>query len=331
MLEDDPLDIKPCTHMGAYAEFADRGIVEVVAASDIDPERLLAFRKRFGTTSVYLDFREMLDEERPEIVSVCAYATERFEMVMASIEAGVKGIWCEKAFATNIDEGRRMIEACKASGTTLIVSHMRRWSEDYKKAKWIIENNGIGRLQSIVSHFSGSLIHTGTHAFDVLSWFGGDVEWVEGWLEGGRGELPWETAEDLGGHAVIQFKNGAYATVHAEAKGYFFFEFDIIGSHGRIRIGNNDLLEYYTPKDSLHYTGLKELYQDPFPAFANKNIWTEALGNLIECMEGGKTNMNGPEEGLISLEIALAIHESARTGKKVSLPLEGNNMKVRSR
>lgn len=332
MLEDDPLETKPCTHMGAYQRVgADTDRVGVIAAADLDSVRLEAFGKRFGVDSLYADYRAMLTEVRPDIVSICAWAPDRLRMVMDSIDAGVRGIWCEKAFATSLDEGRTMIEAARNDGVSLIVSHMRRWSPEYAMAKEIIENGGIGRLQSMVAHFGGSLIHTGTHAFDILRWFGGPVEWVEGALETDHGSLPWDVKEDLGGNAFIQFRNGAKAAVLADSKSYFFFEFDIIGSSGRMRIGNNDLLEYYSPGPSSHYTGLKELKKRPFPPFEQKNIWTEALNNLLDCVDKRGENRSGPVEGLDALEMALSIHESSRkNGARVHIPLN-SDIKVRSR
>jgi len=303
----------------------------VVAASDTDAGRLASFGRRFDVGALYPDYRRMLKEIRPDIVSVCAWAPDRFRMVMDSIDSGARGIWCEKAFATSLEEGRAMIEAAEKNGTTIIVSHMRRWSPEYARAKEIIESGGIGTLQSMVAHFSGSLIHTGTHAFDVLSWFGGPVEWVEGSLERAPGDLPRDSTEDLGGNARIQFKNGVKAAVLADSKSYFFFEFDIVGSAGRIRIENNDLLEYYTQGPSRHYTGLKELQPRPFPYYEKNNIWTGALNNLLDCVEKKAKNRCGPREGLAALEIALSIHESSRRdGARVSVPLN-SEITVRSR
>lgn len=334
MLEYDPLEKRPCTHMGAYLELEKAGKVKVVSAADTDPKRLNAFAERFGLEKdgAYNEYVMMLREARPDMVSICAYAPERFRMVMDCIDAGVRGIWCEKAFATSLQEAGEMSKACRDNGVSLIVSHMRRWYPEYRMARQLALTGGIGRLLSMVSHFSGSLIHTGTHAFDVLRWFGGPVEWVEGALEPRPGGQIWDTVEDLGGRATIQFENGVYANVHAESKGYFFFEFDIIGTHGRIRIGNNGLLEYYTPKDSRNYTGLKELYPEPFPYFDNRNPWVEALTNLIGLVEGTAQNASGPEDGYAALELAMAVHHSARNGsKRVYFPLEEKNFKVRSR
>lgn len=332
MLEDDPLEKKPCTHMGAYQSvLKETDRAGVTAASDTDAGRLASFGRRFEVGALYPDYRRMLKEVRPDIVSVCAWAPDRFRMVMDSIEAGARGIWCEKAFATSLEEGRAMIEASEENGTAIIVSHMRRWSPEYARAKEIIESGGIGKLQSMVAHFSGSLIHTGTHAFDVLNWFGGPVEWVEGSLERAGGDLPWDSTEDLGGNARLQFKNGVKAVVLADSKSYFFFEFDIVGSAGRIRIGNNDLLEYYTQGPSRHYTGLRELQPRPFPYYEKNNIWTGALNNLLDCVEKKAQNRSGPRDGLAALEIALSIHESSRRdGARVSVPLD-SKITVRSR
>lgn len=329
-LEDDPLEKKPCTHMGAYMELARMGRVEVTAASDVDPARLHEFGRRYGVKKLYPDYREMLREESPEIVSVCAWAPERAGMVKDAVRAGARGIWCEKALATSMDEAAAIVEAAEGSGAEMTVSHLRRWSPEYQKAKEIIDEGGIGVLQSITSYFSGSFIHTGTHAFDVMRWLAGEFEWIEGTLEEENGSLPWDVAEDRGGRAFMKFKNGAHGAAFAESKDYFFFEFDIVGSQGRIRIGNNGLLEYYRQSASRHYTGFKELYQVEFPEFKEANIWTGALCNLLDAVEGKAESRNGPRDGLAALEAALAVHESHRQGKRICLPLE-SRLKIRSR
>lgn len=233
--------------------------------------------------------------------------------------------------ATSLDEAREIAEASEAKGVAVIVSHLRRWSGEYNKAKEIIDEGGIGTLQSIVCHFGGSLLHTGTHAFDILLWFQGPAEWVMGDIEKNNGANDCDTPEDAGGRAFIKFENGTYATIHAEAKAYFFFEFDIIGSKGRIRIGNNGVLEYSIPKESHYYTGFMELGLEPFPEFVQGNIWIEALGNLVGAVNGTETSRNTPRDGYNALELALAIHESSRTGNKVFLPLRESKIKVRSR
>lgn len=333
MLEDDPLEMRPCTHAGGWLEYARQtGRVDLVAGADTDGSRLVAFGSRHPSCALYNDYKEMLTAIRPDIVSICAYATDRHQMVMDAVRAGARGIWCEKAFGTSMTEALEMKKACDENGVSLVVSHSRRWHPAYRKAKEMIDAGSIGTLQSITSHFSGSLIHTGTHAFDVLRWFLGRPVWVEGATSSLKGGNLWDVADDCGGRAHIQFENGSYAAVHGESKRYFIFEFDIIGTDGRIRIGNNDLLEYYAPDKSTHYTGLKELYRKEFPVFDDKNVWVEAARSLTGLLDGKIENPSPPEAGCGALELALAVHLSAERGAaRVHLPLIDLDIRVRSR
>jgi len=331
MLEDDPLEIRPCTHMGAYTApvMRERGI-EVVAACDTDPVRLEEFGRRYGVRALYRDYREMLRREKPDVLSICAYATERREMVMDALRAGVRGIWCEKAFAASVDEAALMTRAVEDAGAALIVSHSRRFNEVYAKVKEIVDSGGIGELKYIVSHFSGSLLHTGTHAFDVMRMLAGPITWVEGSPEESMGAFVWDRSADRGGRAFVGFEGTAYGVVCADTRAYFLFEFDVVGTSGRIRVGNNEVLEYYRAGPSRHYTGLDELHIQPFPSFEEKNTWVAALENLLDVMEGRAENRSGPEDGLRALETGIAVHVSGtRGGARVGLPLRGAETAVR--
>ena len=337
LLDEDPLVThKPCSHAGAYREFER---TQIIAAADTSAERAHAFSKEYGIDGIYLDYREMLEEARPDIVSICAYAPERFDMVCDSIKKGVKGIWCEKAFATSLTEADEMIRLCDEYNADLIVSHMRRWSSEYQFAKKLLSEGEIGTPISVVCHFSGSMIHTGTHAFDVLRLFFGDVDWVEGNLEsdtvvshhrafGSTGDL---VMRDTGGYALLFFRNGIYATIHGDTKGYFLFEFDIMGTKGRLRMGNG-LFELYQSGKSKTESGLTELHRKKTSPKRRNNMWISAVEHLVDCMEEKAGNLSGPRDGRAALEIALAIHQSHNSGgERVHLPLENQTLRVVSR
>jgi predicted dehydrogenase len=337
LLDADPLiPNRPVTHLGAYERVRR---IEVVAGADIRPDRIDAFSYVVGKEHVYLDYREMLAREQFDIVSVCAYAPDRHRMVMDALKAGVKGIWCEKAFATSLEEAREMTEACRERRVSLIVGHTRRWSPEYQIAKGIIEKGGIGRPLSATCLMSGSLVHTGTHAFDTLRFLLGEVEWVEGRLENlprnvsrlfpqGSGE---DVFQDAGGYALIAFQSGAYAVVQGEGKEYFLFEFDILGTKGRIRIGNW-LFEVYGARESGRESGLRELYPVKKGRKRRTHPLVEAVRHLVGCIEGTTENIGGPREGMAALEVALAIRESDRQGgARVHMPLREQGLKVLSR
>jgi predicted dehydrogenase len=336
LLDTDPLiPNKPVTHMGAYRSIAG---IEVVSGSDARVDRLHAFSREFGIDAVYLDYQEMLAKEDLDIVSICAYAPDRYRMVVDTVNAGVKGIWCEKAFATSLDEAEAMKKLCDEQGVTLIVDHTRRFTSDYRYAKKLLHDGAIGEPVSVVCHFSGSLVHTGTHAYDILRYFFGDAVWVEAILEAPTqriGSSPQQTGKPLwhdgGGYGFIAFDAGVYATVHGDSKNYFIFEFDIMGTDGRLRIGNW-LFELYEARESEKESGLRELRKKETAHVDSSNPFIGVVNHLLDCMEGRAVNISSPQDGKAALEIALAMQQShSLGGTRVRLPLQERTLRVMSR
>ncbi len=100
--------------------------IRVVAGADPDPERCALFEKRWRIKSVYPDYREMLAQQQPEIVSLTAYAPQRQRMFKHCVEAGVKAIWLEKAIATSMRDARSMLRLARKHATITVVNHPRR-------------------------------------------------------------------------------------------------------------------------------------------------------------------------------------------------------------
>lgn len=97
--------------------------VKVVTGAEPEPTIREGFGHEFGLSALYADYREMLDKERPEIVSICTWPPLHAEMTIAAAEAGVKAIICEKPMAISLGEADAMSVACERAGTVLLVSH----------------------------------------------------------------------------------------------------------------------------------------------------------------------------------------------------------------
>jgi predicted dehydrogenase len=313
--------------------------VRVVAGADVDGERRDAFRRQWRVKNVYRDYREMLEHEHPDIVSLTAYAPERSRMFKHCVEAGVKAIWVEKAIATSLREARSMVRLANKHGVTALVNHPRRWSPKYIQARELIESGAIGEPEAIVSTFSGNLIHTGTHAFDVMRFLFGEVTAVRG--EPDRSDASHEAlhgrvvAEDIGGSGTLRFANGVVGTINGRAKRYFAFEFEVVGSEGAIRVGNSTPLTLLRPGPAAYATDFEDLVAVDSTAFlrkpARKRMPTP-VSELLAGLERGATSVNSLDEGYKALEIALGFHESfAREGDWVELPLVGSRLKIDSR
>ncbi|MCP4036720.1 MAG: Gfo/Idh/MocA family oxidoreductase [bacterium] len=336
LLEADPLRRKPATHMGHYRKSRR---IRVVAGADTDTARRDAFRRQWRVTNVYADYREMLEREHPDIVSLTAFAPERRVMFKHCVEAGVKAVWIEKAIATSLREARSMVRLANKHGTITVVNHPRRWNPKYIRAKQLIETGAIGVPESIVSTFSGNLIHTGTHAFDIMRFFFGDVAAVQGTPdregrshEANRGRA---ALADVGASGSLHFASGVFGTINARAKDYFVFEFDIVGSQGAIRIGNSTPLTLYKPAPATYASQFEDLAPVDEAAVLpvrSKARQPTAVTDLLAGLSRGKQSVNSIHEGYKALEVALGFHESfAREGQWVTLPLKQSVLRIDSR
>jgi predicted dehydrogenase len=324
IFEEDKWREHPCTHAGAYTAVKN---TKIVASADISEERLKRFSNRWGS-KIYIDYNEMLKNEDLDIVSVTANTPYHSEMVINTAKSGVKAIFCEKPFATCMEEADKMIETCDKEGVKLIVNHTRRWHPYYRKAKELVDRGDIGEITSISGFFTSGLLIMGTHLFDIFRFIVGDVEWVFSKIEKG-------SSSDLSGSGFIGFKNGIVGSViGSNLKQYFIFEIDIHGTQGRISIKDDGkIFEFWTSnKEKKHIDNNRpgEIVQRNI-SIETKNSMIAAIEDVVATIENGGEGMCTGQDGKAALELALAFHKSAQTGEKVMLPLLDKKLRVISR
>lgn len=249
----------PHSHMGSYAVLPQ---TEVVAVCDLKADLLNAFHAQWGEScpeaKTYDNYREMLDKENLDIVSVTTGDNAHTDIVVYAAHRGVQGIACEKPLATTVDDATRMIEACEANGTIISVDHTRRWWRPYHGARKLIREGAIGKVQRIVAHMGGQramLFRNGTHLLDGVLFFAeSDPDWVFAELDPGfedyfsyRGDGGKDPGLDPSGSGYIHFHNGVRAFVNAskgQAPGMYIQvigetgEIDLIGDRVELRKGD---------------------------------------------------------------------------------------------
>ncbi len=324
LLEDDPLRGKPCTHAGGFSALRN---AKIVAACDIDAERLKQFGKRWGVAALYENYEELLAKESLDIVCVSAWTRLHAPITIASAKSGVKGIICEKPIALNLKEARRMIRECEKNNISLTINHERRWDPYYQEAKKLILSGKIGEVKTIIGsalswkppkaslslHGGGPMFHDGTHLADLLTFFCGPVDWVSACEKRSHGKKYIEETAS----ALLGFKSGSIGFVQGGGeRNYFSFELDIQGTEGRILIGNGGR-ELYVSRKSGKFTGFKELTQIPFPE-PRKHVspFIGGAKDVIQCIQIGKESLSSGRDGLEALKIIDAIYRSAQQGGK---------------
>ena len=107
----------PHAHAACYRAVA---ATRLVAGSDPHPGQRDAFAQKWGVdpSHLYADHREMLERERPDIVSICTSARPRARILQDVLAAGqsVRAIWAEKPISISLAEADAMIDACRRAG-----------------------------------------------------------------------------------------------------------------------------------------------------------------------------------------------------------------------
>ncbi|CAA9282404.1 MAG: hypothetical protein AVDCRST_MAG77-3968 [uncultured Chloroflexi bacterium] len=303
-------NLLPFSHAGAYQRAAR---TELVAAADPNPERLKAFGARRGVSRLYGDYREMLEREAPDVVSVCVPTRAHGDVAIDVAARGVKAIFLEKPIAQSLAEADRMIEAFRRHGVTVAVNHTRTWDPLYGAIRRLIAEGGIGVVHSVAAHGREGALFGGTHLFDLLrSLLASEPEWVCGELEPGR-------VFDPGARGVIAFPAGVRVYVNASEADPVGFEIDVVGTEGRIRAGNTLYPEWW----QVDRSGARPAWvRRAFPGVIDgRSGMLSAVEDLLDCAEHGGTPASSVEDARADLEIAVAFHLSDRSGQRVPLPV----------
>jgi predicted dehydrogenase len=326
---------------------------EIVAVADADPKGLEAAVARLKARKGYGDYRAMLDEAKPDFVSIAPrWLDQHRDMVVAACERGVRGIYLEKPMARTLAECDAMIAACEKAGTRLAIAHQTRYSPRLKVVADLIAAGRIGKVVEIRARGKEDgrgggedLWVLGTHVLDLVHYYGGAPKWCFGHVEQGgrpiRKEDVKEGAEGIGPlagdslHAMYGLEKGATGyfdsvrgTGHAVR-----FGITIYGSQGVIEMGTNYLPPVYLFPDaswspgqsgkawtavSSAGVGVPEPIGNGTPHMGN----VTALHDLIESVETNRQPLANMYTARTAVEMIVAVFESQRQGRPVAFPLE---------
>lgn len=331
-IDDEVLDYPavalPYSHAAAYAQTPG---VSLVAACDIQPEALQRFQARWQVPQGYADYRAMIDEARPEILSVTTHATHHAEVVVYAAERGVRGIYCEKPMACSLAEAERMAGACRAHGVVFNIGTLRRYHPGYQRIRRMAEEGQLGEVMAAYYFGSGQLMHSHSHSIDTLSYLLGDPAPVAV-----SGQLHPETIQPEGMqlakdpsvlHAHILYAGGREAFL-LPARG--MYEFQLVGKDGVAYAWNNGIdwalrLRRTDTRWTIHSPA-------PFPEWEQGSPTLACVADLIHALETGAPSSGRLEIALPTMEISMGLIESHRRGGvEVALPAPARDYYVPAR
>ena len=322
--------------------------LDIVSVCDVIPEHMENVLEKHGLQENkeikrYTDYKVMIKEQKPELVSIATESGLHGEIAMFCIEQGVNVI-IEKPMAMSLAEADKIIELAEKYSVKVSACHQNRFNIGVQEMRKALEAGRFGKISHGSIHVrwnrgkeyytqapwrgtwkqdGGVLMNQCIHGIDLLRWMLGDeIESVYGVTK--QQFHHYLEAEDLG-MAIVKFKNGAVGTIEGTTNVYphnLEETLYVFGEKGTVKLGgkscnNIDVWNFADETDTdAQNKGLEE---------ATVNVYGNGHNGLFADMRDAILSDRSPYvdayAGRRALELILAIYKSQKTGEVVSLPL----------
>jgi len=303
-------------HAAGYAASED---AEIVACADPKRENAENLAQKHNVSNIYEDYKEMLEKEKLDIVSVCVWTPLHKEIVIDAANSGVKGIHCEKPMASTWGDAKTLYQACVDNNVMITFCHQRRFGAQFVKAKQLANDGTIGELFRLEGYCS-NLIDWGTHWFDMMFFYNNDepAEWVMGQIhceqEGSVFDVPVENH----GLSYVKWENGVYGLLVTGGDSGGRCSNRIIGTDGIIELGAPN-----SPSPRVLHKGTNDWEAPSLDGVVPPgNDTTLSVLDLIDCLKTGREPELSGRKALQATELIFATYESSRKRERIYLPLE---------
>lgn len=322
---------------------------EVVAVCDINEAHIDDLMERLGMEDKnsiprYSDYKVMIEETKPELVSIATDSGRHAEIALYAIEHDVNTI-IEKPMAMSLKDADRIIEAASRHKVKVSVCQQCRFNKAVQYTRKALESGRFGKMshgsinvywyrdKAYYNHDAwrgtwkddgGCLMNQCIHGADLLRWMmGTDIEYVYGITDNHL--HPYVETEDVG-LAIVKFRNGCTGIV--EGTGNVFKNnmeetLHLFGEKGRVKLGGNsannvEVWDFSDPNaEDDEIRGMTE----PAP-----NVYGHGHVRLFKDVEEAIRTDRDPyvtvHDGRSALELILAIYKSQKEGKPVYFPVE---------
>jgi predicted dehydrogenase len=346
------------TGRGDYGHGLDVALLDqpellVVAVADADEKGRASAANRMGVDRAYADYREMLEREKPQFVSVAPSWIDRHaEMIIACAEHGVRAVFCEKPLAPTLAECDAIVDTCDRAHMKLAMAFQTRYSPVLARVKEIASIGTIGEVLELRGRGKEDrrgggedLMVLGSHIMDLFRAILGDAAScfarvtsdgkpiTPNDIRPGADGMKWMAGDRI--DAMYGFTNTpvvAHFATSRPAESGQRFGLQILGSKGRI-----DMATGYLPSTTLvedpTWTGndkksrrlvvtsagpgMPEPITQGDAHAANRLI----VRDLMRAVEKDTQPISTAHDGRASVEMILACYASQLKGCPVDLPL----------
>ncbi|UCF99666.1 MAG: Gfo/Idh/MocA family oxidoreductase [Spirochaetaceae bacterium] len=297
--------------------------VELVAVTDIQQEARDRFAGRFHVQP----FRnlESMMERGIEILYITTPNTTHTKPTLEALRNNIH-VFCEKPFATSLQEAKQIVEAASASQSVYQGGHNRRFAPAYRFLKDRIDQGFTPYLATIKMNdgdlkdppwlsdrtkTGGFLYETTIHLLDTALWLMGDAIEVTALAKD-------NLYPDLVDWAIlIGFRNGGMATLTSSGHASWHTpteRVEIIGDHAILVCEGTDSVS--------HSPGLGQPVEIlSFHQLPRKQRWGYIQENdaFIRAVRGELPSAFSVVEGFKIIQLIEACYQSVKTGRTIRL------------
>ena len=326
-------------HFSAIDKHADS--VELVDVCDVSAVALAQAVARTRARG-YRSLPDMLKTTEADLVILTTPSGLHPEQAIQVAATG-RHVMTEKPMATRWHDGVRMVKACDDANVRLFVVKQNRRNATLQLLKNAVEQERFGKIYSVAMNVfwtrpqayydsakwrgtwefdGGAFMNQASHYIDLLHWLIGPIESVMAYTA----TLARNIEVEDSGVAAIRWRSGAMGTLNVTMLTYpenMEGSITILGESGTVRIGGVAVNEIQTwefadtrPEDTEIVSASYQttsIYGYGHPLY---------YANVIDTLRGQAEPETDGREGLITLELLIAMYLSSRDGKRIALPLE---------
>ena len=324
--------------------------IELVAISDRNPKRIQAMKDDGYENVIYFEDAEaMMDSGLIDSVLVAIPHYYHAEYAIMAMKKGLH-VMVEKPAGVYTKQAREMNDVAKETDVVFAMMFNQRTNHIYRKAKELVSSGQLGALRRVnwmITNWyrpqfyydsgdwratwsgegGGVLLNQCPHQLDLLQWICGLPVSVHAFLKFGQ----WheiEVEDDV--TAYMEFENGATGCfVPSTGDAYGTNRLEIQLEKGKIVIENNEIKAWEFVMSEPEFSKTTE---NPFAKMEKKELEIETDGKneqhygVMNAFAGailrGEPLVANGEEGINGLMLSNAMHLSAWTESKVTLPID---------
>jgi predicted dehydrogenase len=313
-------------HLQVYKK---RDDVEIVAVCDIIAEKADKAAAAYGAKAFY-SIQDMVNSGiEIDSASMATAGAENggdhYQATIELLEAGIPTLG-EKPISNNTEEAEEMVALAKKKGLRYGIDLNHRFTPAALKAKGWVEEGRLGELNMIMMRMwinnpneSSQWFHMRAlhpHSFDVMQYFGGEIEKVHAFLKKGEGRKIWSNAQ-----VNVMFKNGVIGHLvgsYDAGASYGLEQLEVVGSKGRfVLVDACEHLTYYPrysrETETYDYVGGMMSFNETFDGRIGRWIDQNLAGVAPDEIDGSGA------DGLKVQNIIEAAIESWETGTVVTV------------